>query len=244
MGNQLCSFEGVDLGYPGKVVLKETGFTFEEGLFYGVVGPNGSGKTTLIKTLLGIIKPLSGKISFHRSFRFGYVPQRESVDELFPLTVWDIVEMSRFSLAGPVKALGKNDREAISNALRQVDIEELKNVPFRSLSGGQKQKTLIARSLAGEPEVLICDEPTNGMDISAEKAIMDVIKGLHTKGMTVIMITHLLNLVADCADVIILLNHHVKSGSREQILKEELLSETYGTAVRIGDCHDRKIIYT
>jgi ABC-type Mn2+/Zn2+ transport system ATPase subunit len=238
----LLSFRTVSLGYHGKVILRDIDVTLQKGMFYGIVGPNGAGKTTFIKAMMGIIKPLSGRIERNSGIHYGYVPQREMVDELFPLTVEDIVMMSRFPLLGPFKFPGRQDREAVTEALHHVGIEALRHVTFRSLSGGQKQRALIARALAGNANVLVLDEPANGMDISAEKAIMDVIKGLHKKGMTIIMITHLLNLVADCADSIMLLNHEAHIGPREEILTSEHLSAAYHIPVTVFEQGDKTVI--
>ncbi|MGV8123726.1 MAG: metal ABC transporter ATP-binding protein [Candidatus Xenobiia bacterium LiM19] len=240
----MLSFQKAVLGYPGNVVLRSIDISMYKGRFYGVVGPNGAGKTTLIKSMLGIIKPLSGRIVQSKKLRFGYVPQRESMDELFPLSVWDIVMMSRFSLVGSFRLPGKADRERVEKALHDVGIECLKDIPFRRLSGGQKQRTLIARALAGEPDMLVLDEPTNGMDLGAEKAIMDVIRGLHRDGFTVVMITHLINLVADCADFIMLINKGVHFGPRKEILTARKLSEAYNIGVNIYSENGRTLIFT
>ncbi len=243
MDEVLFSFHHADLGYPGNRVIQAIDLELHKGRFYGIVGPNGAGKTTFIKSMLGIIKPLSGKIERSRSFRFGYVPQREAVDELFPLSVWDVVMMSRFPHMGSFRRPGKTDREAVSTALQDVGLECRKDVPFRRLSGGQKQRTLLARALAGNPDVLVLDEPTNGMDIGAENAIMEVIKGLHRGGFTIVMITHLINLVADCAEYVMLLNRGVHFGPREEILTSPMLSETYDIPVQICNEYNRTLIF-
>jgi len=244
MDEVIFTFHHADLGYPGNRVIEGLDLEIHRGRFYGIVGPNGAGKTTLIKSMLGIIKPLSGRIERSRTFRFGYVPQREAVDELFPLTVWDVVMMSRFLHTGPFRRPGKADRESVDRALRDVGLEQKKEIPFRRLSGGQKQRTLLARALAGEPDVLVLDEPTNGMDIGAESAIMEVIRGLHRKGFTIVMITHLINLVADCAEYVMLLNRGVRFGPREEILTPSMLSQTYGIPVQISTEHGRSLIFT
>jgi len=240
---EFLSFQNADLGYSGKAVISAVELTLYKGRFYGIVGPNGAGKTTMIKSMLGIIKPLSGRIVRSSEFRFGYVPQRESMDELFPLSVWDIVMMSRYPLLKAFKIPGKIDRDAVRKSIHDVGLDHLKNTPYRQLSGGQKQRTLIARALAGEPDVLVLDEPTNGMDIGAEKAIMDVIKGLHRQGFTIVMITHLINLVADCADYIMLLNGGISFGLREEILTSKSLSETYDIEVTVCNERGRTLIF-
>jgi len=230
---ELAGFRSVSIGYPGKTVIEGIDFSLESGKYYGLVGPNGAGKTTFIKTLLGILKPLSGRVEKKEGLRFGYVPQRETVDELYPLSLRDFVMMSRYSLAGPLRSPGKDGGKAVEAALQDLQILNLARKPFRSLSGGQKQRALIARALACEPEVLVLDEPTNGMDLKAEKAIMDILDGFHRRGIAIVMITHLINLVAGAAEALILINHGVEIGTRDEILQEERLRDVYNAAVRI-----------
>ena len=242
--NKLLEFKEVILGYDGKPVLPEINLKINEKDFLGVVGPNGAGKTTLLKAILGLIKPLRGHIYHRKNHRYGYVPQRETVDEIFPLTARDIVMMSRFPLNLPFMPPGKKDREAVAKALEMAGISDIADAPFRSLSGGQKQRALIARALAPEPEILILDEPTNGMDIRAEKNIMDLITQLNTQGLTVIMVTHLLNLVANHAGRLLLLNDRVVQGETSEVLKPEILSETYRGEVEVVQSSDNRQFIT
>ncbi|MCD4784714.1 MAG: metal ABC transporter ATP-binding protein [Candidatus Eremiobacteraeota bacterium] len=237
---RLLEFRNVLLGYGGKAVLPEINLTVYEKDFLGVVGPNGAGKTTLLKAILGLIKPIEGHIIHHKNHRYGYVPQREKVDEMFPLTARDIVMMSRFPLCSAIFPPGKSDREAVQSALEMVGISDIADKLFRSLSGGQKQRTLIARALATQPDILILDEPTNGMDIRAEKSTMDLISELNGKGITVIMVTHLLNLVANRANKLVLLNEHILQGKVSEVLTSDALSATYGGEVGVfHDAHNQ-----
>ncbi len=231
--NKLLEFKEVVLGYDGKPVLPEINLIISKNDFLGVVGPNGAGKTTLLKAILGLIKPIRGHIFHKKNHRYGYVPQRETVDEIYPLTARDIVMMSRFPLNLPFMPPNKKDREAVEKALNMAGISDIADTPFRSLSGGQKQRALIARALAPEPEILILDEPTNGMDIRAEKNIMDLINQLNERGLTVIMVTHLLNLVANYAGRLLLLNDRVVQGEASKVLKPEILSETYRGEIEV-----------
>ena len=241
--SKLLEFKNVLLGYGGKPVLPEINLVINNNDFLGVVGPNGAGKTTLLKAILGLIKPVEGHIYHRKNHRYGYVPQREVVDEMFPLTARDIVTMSRFPLNLPFMPVNTKDRDAVEKALEMAGISEIAHKPFRSLSGGQKQRALIARALAPEPEILILDEPTNGMDIRAEKNIMDLISGLNRDGITVIMVTHLLNLVINRASRLLLLNDRVVQGTVDDVLNSETLSETYRGEVELITCpNERKFI--
>lgn len=241
---KLIEFKDVLLGYGGKPALPKINFTLFENDFLGVVGPNGAGKTTFIKSILGLLSPLKGKIIRHKKLLCGYVPQRESVDEIYPLTVRDIVNMSRFPLNLPFMPLSQKDREAVNKALEMAGISQIADKLFRSLSGGQKQRTLIARALAPNPDILILDEPTNGMDIIAEKKIMDLIVDLKTqKGITVIIVTHLLYLVANKVDKLLLINDRLLYGTPSDVLNSETLSETYGGDVEvIMDSSNQKFV--
>src|ERR1041385_3074648 len=174
---KLIEFNHTDLGYGRNVVLRDIHFDIEQGDFLGIVGPNGAGKTTLLKAILGLLKPLSGQVSVDAGgLRIGYVPQRESVDTLFPLTVMDIVLMGRYSRLGPFSRPGKMDHDLAMKALEHVGITNLAHRSYPNLSGGQKQRALIARALVGDPNLLILDEPTNGMDLVSERAIMELVR--------------------------------------------------------------------
>jgi ABC-type Mn2+/Zn2+ transport system ATPase subunit len=243
MDRQL-EFKNAVLGYRGRAVLPPLDLVVNQGDFLGIVGPNGAGKTTVLKSLLGILKPLSGSISYGGGLRFGYVPQQEVLDELFPLSVRDIVTMARYPLMGFPARLGREDRAAVGTALTRVEIADLADRLYRELSGGQKQRTLIARALAADPRILVLDEPTSGMDILAEASIMEIIDGLNRQGLTIVMVSHLLSLIARHAGTIMVINKEIVIGPADEILSEEMLSRAYGGQVRIttGGQH-RKIIY-
>src|SRR3972149_9739447 len=167
----LVQFENVTLGYRRNVIAKEISFSIEEGEFVGIVGPNGSGKTTIVRAILGILKPQRGDIRVRgrssERLRIGYVPQRDSIDPIMPFTVSDVVIMGRYGRLGMIRRPTSKDRAAAIEALKHVDLLDQAASSYRDLSGGQKQRTLIARALAAEPDMLILDEPTNGMDLAS-----------------------------------------------------------------------------
>jgi ABC-type Mn2+/Zn2+ transport system ATPase subunit len=174
------------------------------------------------------------------ALRFGYAPQRDTVDAIFPLRVRDIVGMGRYGRVGLIRRLGRDDWEAVERAMERVGIVDLARRGYGELSGGQRQRTLLARALAGEPDLLVLDEPTNGMDMSSEHALMELIRDLHDRsGLTVVMITHLLENVANYADrIAIIAGEHLEVGQRDEMLTEARLSKLYGIPVlvdRVGE---------
>lgn len=243
MAGPIVKFEGVDLGYGRRVVLSGLNFSVEEGDFLGIVGPNGAGKTTLLKAICGILKPLKGRIVRREGVRFGYVPQRGEVDEAFPLTVFEVVLMGRYGLLGPIRRPSRKDTERAVRALDMVGIGHLARRPYRELSGGQKQRALIARALAAEPDVLLLDEPTSDMDVASQKAVLDFIKQLHEGGMTILLVSHVLEIVANYAEKIAIIGEgRLHIGSREEILTPERLSSLYGVEVEVGEVSGRKVV--
>lgn len=232
----MISFDKVTLGYGRCKVLEELTFKLEEGDYLGLIGPNGSGKTTLLRALMGILAPLKGKISYRqgpRMRRFGYVPQRMTLDELYPLRVKDIVMMGRFPYLGVWRRPKPSDRTKVEQSLERVGMWDKALEPFASLSGGQKQRVLIARALALEPELLFLDEPTNGMDLASEESVMELVGELYKQGMTVVLVTHLLALVARHAKKVGIIHNGLTLGEADQVLTSEKLSSIYGRPVDV-----------
>jgi ABC-type Mn2+/Zn2+ transport system ATPase subunit len=245
----MIKFNNVQLGYGRKPVLTSLNFNIQRGDFFGIVGPNGAGKTTLLKAILGLLKPLQGEISFPENERgqkksIGYVPQHASIDEIFPITALDMVLMGRYARMGIFKRPKKRDYAIAEKMLKNVGIENLANRNYRELSGGQKQRTLIARAMAGEPDTLILDEPVEGMDIQGERAIMELIKALHTEyALTVVLVSHDLNIVANYVKTLsIIHNNTLKLGPVDSILNEETMARVYGTEVKIVNISGQKTI--
>lgn len=247
-GKPLVQFEKVTLGYRRAVVAHEISFTINEGEFVGIVGPNGSGKTTIVRAMLGILRPQRGEILISgrssQKLRIGYVPQRDSIDPIMPFTVFDVVMMGRYGRLGPVRIPANEDRNATLEALAHVDLAHLASSSYRELSGGQRQRALIARALAAEPDMLILDEPTNGMDLASRSTILDLIKHFHSEhGMTVVMISHLLSDVANYVEKIMLVEpEFFQVGSVEEILSEANLRRIYEIPVTVGEWMDTKVI--
>jgi ABC-type Mn2+/Zn2+ transport system ATPase subunit len=244
----LIEFRNVTLGYRRRAILRDLSFSIDDGEFVGIVGPNGSGKTTVVRAILGILKPQKGTVMIRESsgdrLRIGYVPQRDSIDQMMPFTVCDVVMMGRYGRLGFIRVPSKADRLAAERALGHVGLLEYTGASYKDLSGGQKQRALIARALAAEPHILILDEPTNGMDVASRTSILELIEALHTSDrLTILMISHLLNDVANHVSKIMLIEPNLfMVGSVDEILSEDNLSRIYNVAVSVGDWMGSKVI--
>lgn len=232
--SEVIKFNDVSIGYGRKIIKENLNLSISKNDFIGLVGPNGSGKTTLLKTLLGNIKPLAGTI-IKNNLVFGYVPQRDVVQPLLPYTVHDVVMMGRYSMLGLFKTPGKLDEEIVMESLNRVGIENLKSMNYNSLSGGQRQRVLIARALAVQPDVLILDEPTNGLDTPSHYSVLNLVTELHDESnLVVLIVSHLLSDVANLVKKIILLEAgSFQFGSTEDILSEANLAKTYSANIEV-----------
>jgi ABC-type Mn2+/Zn2+ transport system ATPase subunit len=243
--DKLIAFQKVNLGYGNRTVLSGIDFDVVTGDFLGIVGPNGAGKTTLLKAILGLLKPQVGSIETAREgMKIGYVPQRDRVDAVYPLTVLDIVLMGSYNRLGPFTLPGKAQRAEARAAIEDAGISDLAARPFRNLSGGQQQRTLIARALMGSPDLLILDEPTNGMDLPSERAIMDLIRRLHDeRKMTVLMVSHLLNTVVNYARRIAIVGDGtLREGPVSEMVTRAGLSDLYGMGVEVHELGGRLVV--
>jgi len=208
----------------------------------GIIGPNGAGKSTLIKTALGLIKPLSGKVEFFGQFlknvrhRIAYVPQRESVDWDFPITVRDLVLMGRYGRLGLFRWPRQADIAAVQEYLKLVGMERFANRQINQLSGGQQQRAFLARALIQEADIYFMDEPFAGIDLGTRAVIMDLLQQLKTQGKTLFVVHHELDQMRTHFDWVVMLNIRlVASGPVEQTLTPETLEATYGKSSALFD---------
>ena len=233
MSNELVRMSRVTLGYGGHTVLDRLDFAIERGDFLGVMGPNGSGKTTLLKAILGLLRPQAGSIEFPSAGgppRFGYVPQRERLDPHFPLSALEVAVMGRFGKLGAMRRARTADYEIARDCLVRCRMQRFADRPYRELSGGQQQRVLIARALAGEPDALLLDEPTNGMDLEAERAVMELLQDLQReRGTTIVFVTHLLSAIEHFARRVALITRDgsIASGAKKEMLAPESLARAY-----------------
>ncbi len=244
----LIELRQVRVGHHRQPLLPPIDLNIAPGIFLGVVGPNGSGKTTIVKTILGLLPPVSGVVEFpaKRRPRFGYVPQRDSVDPSFPLTALQIALMGRYGIIGPGRRPKPADLERARTALADVGAADLAERPYHALSGGQRQRVLVARALAGEPEILILDEPTTGMDLPSERSMLDLVASFTQRQIAVVMISHHLGLVSDYAGVLALVagpGRHVEIGPREEILTSSRLTQIYGRPVAVRSVEGHAVVF-
>lgn len=239
--------QGVGFRYPGSEELALAGvdLTVTRGEVMGILGPNGSGKSTLLRILLGVLHPQEGQVahegrplaSFSRrelARRVGVVSQGEDLP--FPTTVREFVAMGRYPHLGLWRAEGSVDREAVHRAMARCGVEALARRGMDSLSGGERQRVRIARALAQEPTVLVLDEPTAALDIRYEMAIFELLATLaRDDGVTVVLVTHHLNLAARYASGLLLLHRGrtVRRGEPLEVLRADLLTEIYGWPVAV-----------
>lgn len=190
---ELIELKNLTLGYNNTKVIKKISIKIEENDFLCIVGPNGSGKSTLVKGILGLIKPLEGKVIYKglKQNFIGYMPQETKVDQNFPASVYEIVLSGTLNRLGLKSKYTEREKQLATENLKILKIEHLKDKNFSSLSGGQRQKVLLARSLCASSKLLILDEPSNNLDTKSKKELYEIIKKLNKeKNMTIIMITH------------------------------------------------------
>jgi ABC-type Mn2+/Zn2+ transport system ATPase subunit len=243
-GKELIVFEHADLGYGRRKVISDLNLTLHAGDYLGIVGPNGCGKTTMLKAMLGILNPLRGRVHRDPGMRFGYVPQRQFIDEAYPLTAGEVATMGRYPLMGVFSRPSKADKEFVVECLEHVGIADLADRSYRELSGGQKQRTLIARALAAQPGVLILDEPTNDMDIGSEHAIMELLTKLREEdGITIAIVSHLLNVLVNFVEDFALIDGGLRlMGRAVDVLTPKNLTEVYGVPVEVAKVRGKKVV--
>jgi ABC-type Mn2+/Zn2+ transport system ATPase subunit len=220
--------------FGGLTALANVSLSIAAGEIVGIFGPNGSGKTTLIKAILGLVPPLRGAIEFPgtngNAPRFGYVPQRERLDPHFPLSSLEVAVMGRYGLIPTMRAASVRDFEIARACMARVRMADRVDKPYRQLSGGQQQRVLIARALAGEPEALLLDEPTNGMDVQAERAIMELLLDLQReRSTTIVFVTHLQSAIEHFARRVALITRGggMLIGDKQTMLSPEMLARAY-----------------
>jgi len=242
------SVENLCVKIDGRHIIEGISFSIDERSIVAIIGPNGAGKTTLIKAILGLIpctgsvlifdKPFKGK---HPDLRIGYVPQRLEFDRTFPLTVYELLSFT-VPPAYFIPFIKKRQEMAYINKLLElVGVQDLANRNIGSLSGGELQRVMIAKSIINKPGILVLDEPASGVDIEGQERFYDLIKRLNKEqGLTIILISHDLNVVYRFADNVLCLNQRlICSGKPAEALTDEVIKSVYGEMMGayIHTCH-------
>jgi len=234
-------------GYDGREVLRGISFGIERGEFLCVIGPNGSGKTTLVRAITKVVKPTGGAVIYAgRDVRtippielareVAVLPQ--VLDVAFGFTVEEFVSLGRFPHTGRFGRMTPRDMEVVARSMRIADVSHLRERRMTDMSGGERQRALLAQALAQEPRLLLLDEPTAHLDIAHQVEILDVIKRLNRdEGLTVLMVQHDLNLAGEYAERLIMLSDGkvFREGTPEEVLTYEHIEQVYKTVVIVRE---------
>jgi ABC-type Mn2+/Zn2+ transport system ATPase subunit len=233
MTDVLIELEKVTCRYGHDPVLVNVDLRVEAGDFLGVVGPSGSGKSTLLKAVAGSVTPIAGRVRRRPGLAVGYVPQVETVNWFFPVTVREAVLMARIDgrrLPWPSKA----ELAEADGVLERLGLGDLAVRHIRELSGGQQQRVFIARALLREPDLLLLDEPTSGVDVRTRHDVMHVIHELHHDGLAIVLTTHDLNGIAAHLPSLVCLNREViAQGAPSRVITPDVLERTYGAPLEV-----------
>lgn len=229
----LLEFIGVTSGYGGEAAIRDIDLLVEPAGFVGLVGPSGSGKTTVLRVALGAIRPTTGTVRRADGLRLAYVPQIETVNWDFPVTVAETVLMARTSgrlLPWP----SSDERREVEELLDQLGLSGLGRRHIRELSGGQQQRVFLARALLARPQLLLLDEPTSGVDVRTRHEVLHLLADLNADGIAIVLTTHDLNGIAAHLPRLVCLNRDViAAGTPAEVITPEVLQQTYGAPMDV-----------
>jgi len=235
MKNSPLVVKHINMRYHHNPVLTDVSFSIPEGKTIAIVGPNGAGKSTLLKGIMGLEPVMSGESLFFgdtlakKRLAIAYVPQREESDWDFPINVMDVVLMGRHGQLKFWQRPTKTDVGIAEQALKQVSMWAFKDRQIVELSGGQQQRVFLARALAQKASLYLMDEPFAGVDVTTERAIIDLFDDLKAENKTIVCVHHDLNTVGEYFDWVILINARlIAAGPVEEVLTTENLNKTYG----------------
>ncbi|RKY78288.1 ABC transporter ATP-binding protein [candidate division KSB1 bacterium] len=243
----IVDIRNVTVSYRENVALHNVSLSVEEGELVAIAGPNGAGKTTLLTVINGLGKLLSGVVKVfgievnQRNINqlrkaIGYVPQKLNIDPRMPITVREVVMIGRYGKIGLLRKANDNDKKVVDDVIDSVGIRHLLHRPIGHLSGGELQKVHMARALAQEPKILLLDEPTANLDLSAQKSILELIEKIHwQKQLTTFVVMHeLTHLPQNCGRMILMKNAKIVfQGEPQKALSENILSEVYDCPVKL-----------
>jgi zinc transport system ATP-binding protein len=227
----LLQVRGLTFGYGRELVLDGIDLDINPRDFLAVIGPNGGGKTTLIKAILGLLRPWSGEvISRIPRGHMGYVPQFSTFDRSFPLRVRDVVLMGKLGRRGLVRRYTREDREDVERILERLKLVDVARAHVAEVSGGQLQRVLIARALAGDPEILFLDEPTASIDAESREVLREILEELN-QNIPVVVVTHDVTSISSMVQQIACINRRLFYHGTE--INNEILEEVYGCPVEL-----------
>ena len=216
--------EGLAVGYSGKPLCNGFDLEINNGDYICIVGENGAGKSTLIKTLVGLIPAINGKVLLRGDIDksdIGYLPQQREMQKDFPASVWEVVLSGCLDRLGFKPFYGHKERKLAADAIRELDLEDIKNESFRELSGGQRQRVLLARAIAGSKKVLVLDEPITGLDPVAAAHLYQLLDKLNQNGTTIITISHDISKAQSAANKLLIMSdkpHLASEAERKEVL--------------------------
>jgi len=221
----IVELKNIYVQYRDNLILEDINLKVYDKDFLGIIGPNGGGKTTLLKTILKIIKPTKGQVLLCEGFEeqncFGYVPQTSHIDYLFPISVLDVVKTGRLSKYKLFKRYNNNDFDIAVDSLKKMDLLRYQNKLFGNLSGGEKQRVLIARALTINPKILLLDEPTSNIDSKVGYHFYELLNELN-KNITIIMVSHDIGAISQNVKKVACLNRKLVYHDSKEISKEML----------------------
>jgi len=219
MNDILASFDNISIKFDGRTLLANINMDVHVGEIVTLIGPNGSGKSTLIRALLGLQLPTSGKVQKHHTLRIGYMPQKLHIDPTLPLTVTHFLSLVRGV-----------DKKQIPTVLERLSIERLAKKQVHTLSGGETQRVLLARALLNRPNLLVLDEPVQGVDVNGQVELYNLIAAIRDElNCGVLMVSHDLHLVMAKTDTVVCVNQHVCcSGSPQQVTQHPEYQALFG----------------
>lgn len=230
MNNTLINLQSVSKLFADKAILQNISMTVNRGEITTIIGPNGAGKSTLVQLILDLIAPDSGIIERSDDLVIGYMPQKIHVDPTLPISTGRFLQLANTS------------HEDCHKALDLVDIPEAKNTPFHKLSGGEMQRALLARAILCQPNLLVLDEPVQGIDFNGQNELYGLIGRLRSSlNCGIVMVSHDLHLVMSSTDHVICLNHHICcQGKPEQVTQDPAYLDIFGETALYNHKHNHK----
>ncbi len=233
--NKIIELRNVSAGYNGEVIIEDVNLEIFGNDFIGVIGPNGAGKTTLIKTILRLITPFKGEISYHFEANkseapIGYLPQVNTIDSRFPISVRDVVLSGLLNRKKLIKRFTSKEKQKADKLIRQMNIEKIASKPIGELSGGQMQRVFLCRAIISDPELLILDEPNTYVDNKFESELYEILKNLNQR-MAIIVVSHDIGTISTYVKTIACVNRKVHYHKSNIISQEQL--DSYNCPIQL-----------